>query len=594
MRAVLWMAVLLGSGCPRAAPPVADAGTVAPTPDSRNPNAILETLERENLDAELALSPSLATVYGLHREEDRLDDLRSDAQAREVARLRALSSRLRAMDLTALDERHRLARRLLLWRIDGELFDQVEMRPLERDPMVYVQAIIAGVDPFVSSEVLTAERLRPLTARLQKVTPLVAEAKRNLRSAAPELSIKRAIDLGQTVQSFVVEVLPRLVATADAKQLDDFRNASGDAARALDDFVGWLKRDLLPRAHGEAALGHDRFAEKLRLLIGAKLSPARLLLCSERALERARARYEEATRALLAPRPGAGLDAAKIVEEDQERPEELQATVQSTLSALVDFSSEHHLIDPARPMRPRVSAMPPGRWGLLQTSGVGVLETRPREPIVWVDNLEIPSDDSLTEKRRKQLQSESLRVLNRSMVQLTLLHDVLGHLVVDDASRRAVGLDEKIFASPIFSEGFSHDVEGVVLEAGYAVGDRKLAWVAARAELLRAVRLVAAVRLHAFSGKIEDVANLMADQAGLDDQQARSEVERALRDPLVMAEALGKLIIETLRRDYLALHPAVTPGDFYRALLLHGAIPLGEVRGLLLPQDGGELVAEDL
>ena len=589
----IWLfSLLCGAACQRSHRPAPVSSEPSPSATKStapsSPNVLLEEIERENLEAELALSPSLAFSLGLRRDEDRLDDLRSESQMRESARLRALAARVRAMDPTTLDEPHRLGRRLLLWRVDGALFDLVELRPLERNPVSYLQAINAGIDPFVS-DLLTAERLRLLTARLWKVGPLLGEARRNLRSTTPELAVKRAVELSQTTQAFVAETLPKLVATSDAKQLEDFRSGSADAQRALEDFATWLKRDLLPRAHGEAALGRDRLAERIRLWTGEKISPDHLLVCAERALERARNRSDESARLLVQTRPGT--DPMKLVEEDQDRPEELEVAVQLALAALTDFASDHHLV---AAVRPRVTTLPPGRWGLMQVNASGPLDAHPREPTVLVDSLEIPIDENMTEKRRRQLQLEATRVINRSMIQLTLLHDVLGHLVVEEANRRAPGLGEKTFLSPLSEEGFAAAMEAVVLDAGYAAGDRKLRYLAARNDLLRAVRLVVTLRLHAFSAKVDDAIKVMMEQALVDEQQARFEVERSLRDPFAGMEALGELIVETLRRDYLAAHPGASLEEFHRLLLAHGSIVPQEIRHLLLAHDSGELIAEDL
>src|SRR5437764_1258165 len=84
--------------------------------------------------------------------------------------------------------------------------------------------------------------------------------RRDLHATAPDLQVRRAAEVAQGMKGFLAETLPKAVrAVPDAKLLDDFRQADGDAARALDDFETWLQRDLLPRSRGEPALGRERF-----------------------------------------------------------------------------------------------------------------------------------------------------------------------------------------------------------------------------------------------------------------------------------------------------------------------------------------------
>src|SRR5581483_7553289 len=124
----------------------------------------------------------------------------------------------------------------------------------------------------VSDESLPmAERVRTVTARLWKLRSLFDEARRNLRAGSPtgaaDLMVRKAIELGQAERTYLGETLPRALALTDPqrKPTDELRAALGDAGRALDDFLGWLSRDLLPRARGELALGPARFLDKLRL-----------------------------------------------------------------------------------------------------------------------------------------------------------------------------------------------------------------------------------------------------------------------------------------------------------------------------------------
>src|SRR5262249_11054933 len=147
-----------------------------------------------------------------------------------------------------------------------------ELRPLERNPIAYIDLSQTAIFELVSDESLPlTERVRAVTARLWKLRPLYDEARRNLRAGSPtgvaELQVRKAVELGQPFRTYLAETLPRALAVTDPqrKPTDELRAALGDAGRALDDFLGWLQRDLGPRARGDLAMGPARFLDKLRL-----------------------------------------------------------------------------------------------------------------------------------------------------------------------------------------------------------------------------------------------------------------------------------------------------------------------------------------
>src|SRR5581483_6753028 len=125
-------------GCERGASRTADLAPPASSELPKDPNARLDLFVREEQDAELQFSPTTATWLGVHAYDDRLDDVRLDAQAREAARLRAMLDKLRTVDEAALDGSHKLDRRLLERRAQAALFELTELRPLERNPIAYV------------------------------------------------------------------------------------------------------------------------------------------------------------------------------------------------------------------------------------------------------------------------------------------------------------------------------------------------------------------------------------------------------------------------------------------------------------------------
>jgi uncharacterized protein (DUF885 family) len=566
----------------------ADRGSVAaatargndaarPSAPPKSPNEQVDDLVRENLDAELVEQPITATWLGVHAWDERIDNVRPEAQAQVAARLRALLERLRAIDEKRLDAAHAFDRVLLEHHADAALYMMTELRPLERNPMVYCDLAQSAIFELLTDDFLPpVERLRAINARLWKIRPLLDEARRNLRAPVPELTVRRAIEQAQAAKGFLAETLPRaLQGVPDPKPLDELRVAAGDASRALDDFANWLQRDLLPRSRGDFAYGRDRLMEMLRRGEGVDVTPELLVSLGEREIKEARRRLDELARALGGGRPGA--DVSRLLEEDHGKPEELLTSAQLTLEAAVAFARAQHLVTLPEPERPKVVEMPPALWGYMQLAMPGPLEQRSHEAFLYVDTID--------KAWRDKVKQEHLRTFNRPTMIRTILHEAVGHYVQAQLDRQAPTTMQKVALSPLFIEGWAEYAEEMMLAEGWLPGDARVRVAVTRATLLRAARLVAVVRLHALGAKLDDAVKVFTDEAGLDDYQARREAERAATDPMVLADALGRIAILKLRDDWRAAHPGAPLGAFHDALLRHGTPSPILLRRVLLPGD---------
>jgi len=556
------------------------------SPSTESGDGLVARLVGENLDAELAFSPSLATWLGSHSYDDRLDDLRPEMMVREVARLRSLLAQLRRIDRTKLAPASLRDLELLDRHTELALFEHTEIRAYERNPIFYADSLDGAIDELVvdaggQNGLGERSRVMALTARLYRVRRFLDDARANLRGATPsELTLKRASDLLRVLHDFCQDTLLPSVQPTDARLLDEFRSADADAVRALEDFRSWINKELHPPAGVKQRfepLGRERLFTRLRLGEGYEQPPEVLLTELEAALKEARARTDEAGRQLSGGKPG--VDLTKVIEDDHARPDELLPQARAWVAAVLDFSSTQKLLPlgalnrgptPAVPdggagqaLTVVVAEMPAHLWGFLRLSISRPLETRPREPVIYVDAV----DKSWSERTK----IEHLKAFNRAQVVLRVIHEVAGHLVLAERNRRAPTTQSKITLSPGFVEGWAHYVERALLESGFAAGDLKLRYLVERAALLRAGRAVAAVRLHALNGKLDDAVRMFTDDVQLDRAEAEREAERAALDPMLLLDCLGRLRIEKRRDDWLAAHPGGALGDFHRELLSRGA-----------------------
>lgn len=570
------------------APGVTPAPPRTPDTSGLPPAAQLEALVRADLAAELALHPIFGTYLGEHANDDKLDDVRTEAQLREASRMRQLLEQLRALPEDELPRAGRLDRLILMRRTEAALYEASELRPLERNPIYYVDLAQTGIDSLVADvrfddpvqggPARATDMMRALTGRLWRVRGLFDDARRNLRASAPELSVRRAIEDAQALRAFLNETFPRLVqAVPDARLADDARAAAADAGRAIDELVSWLQRDFLPRARGELALGPARFWERLRLGEAMPGTLEALVPRVEAALRDATRRADEAQRQVLvgaSAAPGARVDPQKLVDDDHWKAEEIFTKTQQLEDQLGAWGRERSLL-PIPPLGlPRVHEMPPQLFGFIRLVASPPLEKRPHDPALYIE----PAPRGAGERAR----AEYLRALNRPTLALTLCHQSLGHFLVGLARRQAPSLMQRVSSSILLDEGFAHYVERIAVDEGPFLSDAKVRYVVERAAQLRLMRLYATIRFHAQGAKLDDIQRLFSDELDLDEYQARREAERVALDSLAGAEALGRMEIERLRADWHLANPGAAPGVFHAALLAHGGAPIELIREELL------------
>jgi hypothetical protein len=147
----------------------------------------------------------------------------------------------------------------------------------------------------------------------------------------------------------------------------------------------------------------------------------------------------------------------------------------------------------------------------------------------------------------------------------------------------------RTFTPRAFEDGWAHYAEQLVQEAGFRGSDPALRLGQLRRALVRHARWYAALHLHAFDTPVEDVVERFQELTFLEEIPAQREVVRASYDPVYLADALGRLQIVELRRDYstyLAEQGDTLSLPRFHEELLSLALPLPVAREVLIPERG--------
>lgn len=565
----------------------------SPAPvDQRDADSRLDELSRQLLEDLTAASPVTATWLGIHAYDDRLDDIGPAAQVREAERLRVLIDRIDGVPETPLDAQHRLDRQLALRDARLALYELTEARPLERTPLRCVVLLAASIQELLADhDAPLPDRLRDLNSRLSRVRPFLAEARQSLRNP-PELATRHAIDLLERTRDFLDHTLPRVyAAVADERLSSGFRLAQGDTLRAIDDFLAWLQKDLLPRSKGALACGKERLIQsiEMRELVDAPPEAllASLVTVGDRELKAATQRVDDAAREVLAAQ-GTGkttADALRLLDDDHPADDGLLAGVQSAVDALYGFVHARRLV-PLPAMAPRATEMPPYLWGFVQLVVPGPFAAQPGYAL-YVD----PLNKSWDRKTREA----HVRAFHAAQLYLVAAREPVARLALAEAARHAASREQRVFRDGAFAAGWPSYLAQALLDAGYGDDDPRngprYRLAVARDEQLTLCRFVGVLKLHAQGARLDEVARYFATQCQLGDAQALREAEDVALDPRELDEGLGWLALCKLRDDVKTARGArFSLAAFHAELLAHGPLPLGLLHRVLLPGDRGGLL----
>src|SRR5262249_34662329 len=129
------------------------------------------------------------------------------------------------------------------------------------------------------------------------------------------------------------------------------------ATDALADYARWLKKDLLPRAHGHFAIGIDAFKRKLAADEGITEPLDEVLARGEAELERLRAEFIATAKKIDPSKPAQEVQASLAT--DHPAGAQLIGSVQARLAGLRKFLIDKSIVTIPSPVMPIVQESPP-------------------------------------------------------------------------------------------------------------------------------------------------------------------------------------------------------------------------------------------
>jgi uncharacterized protein (DUF885 family) len=544
-------------------------------------------------DVYFLYQPSTATMSGVHRFDDRLEDFSRKSIDREIAALHASSKQVNGTSAAALDQSTRGDRELVLSSIQSRLLTLEVVRYWEKNPDIYSGAVSNAAFTLMERKFASPEdRLRSLIAREKRMPQTFVDARTNLKNP-PRIYTEIAIEQLPGIIAFFQHDVPlAFTDVKDAALNTEFSKTNAAVISALTEYQAWLKTDLLPRSKGDFRIGAETFRKKLAYDEMVDTPLDQLLKIGYADLNKNKAEFNRIA-AELEP----GKDPLIVLEElgkNHPAPDQLLQTFRETFSGLIDFIQTRHIVTIPSDVRPIVEETPPFMRATTFASmdTPGPFETHAKEAYF---NVTLP-DPSMTPAEVEGF----MHAFNVGTVISTAVHETYpGHYVQFLWTPRAKSRVRKLLGASSNGEGWAHYCEQMMLDEGYGqpgVGakterDSKFLRLGQLQDaLLRDSRFVVGIQMH--TGKMSyDQAVAFFEKEGYQSHETGIiETKRGTSDPTYLYYTLGKLEILKLREDMRKKQGAAfTLQGFHDAFLSQGFPPIKIVRQAMLGDDSPTL-----
>jgi uncharacterized protein (DUF885 family) len=529
--------------------------------------------------------PTHATLDGVHTHDDLLEDVSRNGIDSEAHALSGYLRRLDEINRDALTAVEKLEHRMLIAHLQARMFELEAVRTWERNPQFYSDLIassLAGQTLF--SHAPAPERARRVLSKLRQTPRLIQAARDNIKDP-PGIFVKVGIETMRGALKFIDEDLPRAFADVDDLHLlGDLADAQTEASQAVGSYVQYLETDLGPKARTSFRLGRDKFEQKLRLDEGLTLPVDRLLAIATRELKAT----QEAFRSLAGRMNGGDpMEAWARTKSQHPAPGELVGVGRQQLDELATFLERQSII--SLPSGEPIAVAPTPdfyRWSFASMWTPGPFETKPSRAYYYLTDVD-PSWP-------REKQDEHLRDYNIPTLWSISIHEVYpGHFLHYQHLRRVESKTRKsiLFAPASFVEGWAHYCEQMMMEAGFGRQDQGIKLGQLAEALIRLVRVIVCIKLHAEDMSVEQGVRYFRDEAFMEESSARREAERGAFDPTYLVYTAGKLMLLKLRQDYKQQQgKAFSLRTFHDTLLGQGTAPFWLHRQLMLGDDGGDML----
>lgn len=531
-------------------------------------------------------APSTATLDGFHQYDAQLEDFSRGAVDRETDDLQRFEGKFAAMPTDQLDLTSQGDLQLLLANIHGSLLRLSTIRLWEKDPDQYSSGISNSAFVLMERNFASPDdRLRSLVAREKLMPAALGEARQNLKNP-PQIYTEIALEQLPDIISFFQKDVPTAFRQAQNEQLKaEFSQSNGAVITALKSYQGWLRKDVLPRSHGDFRFGAETYSKLLQYDEMVDTPLPRLLQIGYADLHQNQADFKRIA-GEVDPRRTPREVLAELVR-DHPAPDHLLHSFSDTFQGLIQFIQEKHIVDIPSPVRPTLENTPP----FMRATTTASMDTPgPFERVSTQAyfNVTVPGAHD-TPQQTEQLMAQ----FNRGTIISTAIHEAYpGHYVQFLWVPQAPSKVRKLLGASSNDEGWAHYCEQMMLDEGYGqpgtgardARDAKMIRLGQLQDaLLRDARFVVGIQMHTGQMTFDQAVRFFVDEGYETHAGGLVETKRGTTDATYLYYTLGKLQILKLRADLeKKVGAQFSLRQFHDDFLKQGFPPIKIVRRALL------------
>ena len=522
---------------------VLTASFAHPAAASGDANATFEALGKRYLDEFGRYTPVNATALGDHRHDGDLDDLGAAGRAKTLAWHESLLADLRRIDRSKLSRENQVDAAVLDNQLRYAIWTEQQFRDWSWDPLVYTQLAGQALYGLLARDFAPLpDRLRSLTARLEKLPRLLEQERANLvPERVPAIFAETAVKQNPGVLSLLDELaVPGMGSLPEADQAR-LKSAIETARAAVQSHQQWLETELVPKAHGDFHIGRDLYDQKLGFALMSPLSRQDIRSRAEAEIVRTRSEMYAVARQALAGRPDApalpdeptpdqqqaAITAAlALASAERPAPDGIVDYARATLAETTAFVREKNFVSmPDEPLE--IIVMPVFQRGvaLAYCDSPGPLDKGQR---TFYAVSPIPADWT-----EAQVDSFLREYNKRSIANLTIHEAMPGHYLQIAHSNRYPSVLRAMLGSGPFIEGWAVYAERVMREQGFRGDDPLMKLVQLKWYLRAVTNAIMDSAIHV-DGMTRDEAMKLMTQTGF--QEEREAAGKWVRAQLSSAQ----------------------------------------------------------
>jgi uncharacterized protein (DUF885 family) len=532
--------------------------------------------------------PTNGTLAGFHQYDPKLEDLSRASIDAQIAALHEFEQRLEAIqpDNSAEDLIPRSDREILLNSIHSQLLTLETIRPWQKNADTYSSTCANGAFVIMERKFASPDdRLRSLIAREKQMPALLAAAHANLQDP-PRIFTQIAIEQLPDIITFFQRDVPKAFEEAkDPAFRSEFSQSNAAVVSGLQNYLAWLKSDLLPRSIGDFRIGEDTFRKKLQYDEMVDLPLDTLLEIGWADLRRNQEHFKQVA-AELEP----GKDPREVLLEldrDHPAPDKLLDAFRASFDSLISFIRSHHIVTIPSDVRPILEETPP----FMRATTTASMDT----PGPYEKNAtEAYFNVTLPDPKMTPAEVEGyMHSFNVGTVVSTSIHETYpGHYVQFLWVPSAPSKVRKLLGAATNAEGWAHYCEEMMLDEGYgqpgagakdARESKLLSLGQLQDALLRNARFIVGIQMHTGKMSIEQAEEFFQKEGYQSKEVAVVETKRGAGDPTYLYYTLGKLEILKLRSDVKKREGAsFSLQKFHDSFLKQGFPPIKIIREAML------------